>query len=307
MVGPGVSCGGLQAGIEMNTDTQTPAMDGGSGSLLRALRWLFRPLVRLLIENGVTYPQLRELLKGLYVEVADESFSLNGKRPSDSRVFVLTGVHRKDVKRLRSEDSATQPSAFAVSTLGGELVAHWLGDADFQDANGRPRRLPRVSRDGEAGFDRLVASVSKDVRPRVILDEWLRLGVVSLDEQDRVCLDRDAFVPAAGFEEKVWFMGRHLHDHGAACVHNLLEEGPPMFERSVYYSGLTPDSVARLRELAQARGMALLQELNQAALALQQSDEDKADARHRMRFGTYWFDAENAVQAGGQPASEVSS
>ncbi len=273
----------------MSKPAQSTETTGGSDALLRALRWLFRPLVRLFIEKGVSYPQLRELLKALYVEVADEEFALQGKRPSDSRIFVLTGVHRKDVKRLRGDDANRSPAAFTVSTLGAELVAYWLGSADFQDEQGQPRRLARLSGEGVAGFDALVACVSKDVRPRVILDEWLRLGVVSLDAQDHVCLDQNAFVPSAGFDEKVWFLGRHLHDHAAACVHNLLQENPPMFERSVYYSGLTAESVASLRESAQAQGMALLQTLNQAALERQQADKGKAGTQQRMRFGAYWF------------------
>ncbi|NOQ89402.1 MAG: hypothetical protein GQ549_00480, partial [Gammaproteobacteria bacterium] len=62
---------------------------------------LCKPLIRLLIEKGITFPQFRELMKELYVEVADEQFSLDEKKPSDSRIFVLTGIHRKDIKRIR--------------------------------------------------------------------------------------------------------------------------------------------------------------------------------------------------------------
>lgn len=72
-------------------------------ALVKAVKMLCRPLVRLLIEKGITFPQFRELMKELYVEVANDRFSLDGKKPSDSRVFVLTGVHRKDIKRIRTQ------------------------------------------------------------------------------------------------------------------------------------------------------------------------------------------------------------
>lgn len=291
----------------MEKDIQSSPADSTTEMLLRAMRRFLRPLVRLLIEKGISFPQLRELLKSLYVEVADEEFSLQGKRPSDSRVFVLTGVHRKDVKRLRNREQGRLPAASAVSTLGAELVAHWLGDAAFQDETGKPVCLPRLPQEGGPSFDVLVASVSKDVRPRVVLDEWLRLGIVSLDAQDQVCLQQNAFVPAAGFEEKAWFLGRHLGDHTAACVHNLLQETSPMFERSVYYSGLTAESVARLRDQAEERGMAMLRELNQIALTYQQTDESKADADQRMRFGAYWFDAKQREESEDAHNNEATS
>ena len=81
-------------------------------TLVTALRKLLRPLVRLLLSFQVSYPFLSTLLKSIYVDVADQEFSVDGKRQSDSRITLLTGVHRKDVKRLRDEhiDAATLPN-----------------------------------------------------------------------------------------------------------------------------------------------------------------------------------------------------
>ena len=72
-------------------------------ALIKAVRMLCRPLIRLLIEKGVTFPQLRDLVKEIYIDVAREDFSLDGNEPSDSRIFVLTGIHRKDIKRIRQQ------------------------------------------------------------------------------------------------------------------------------------------------------------------------------------------------------------
>ncbi len=263
-------------------------INDATGPLVQAVAWLCRPLVRLLIRKGITYPQLRELLKGVYVEVAEADFAVNGKAPSDSRIYILTGVHRKDIKRLRRGDEAAQ--ADRVATLGGAIVGRWLALPEYLDADGEPRCLPRDADDQGPGFDDLVASVSKDVRPRAILDEWLRLGMVSLNAAGEVCLNRKAFVPAQDFAEQAFFMGRNVHDHLAACAHNLLQEGEPMLERSVYYDRLTPHSVAHLRELAQREGVALLQKLNAEALHRQRHDAGDPAADRRMRLGVYWYD-----------------
>ena len=90
---------------------------------------------------------------------------------------------------------------------------------------GAPRPLPRLASSSEKhSFESLVRSVNTDIRPRVVLDEWLRLGIVQIDEQDRVCLSVRAFIPRDGSEEMTYYFGRNLHDHVAAAVHNMLGE-----------------------------------------------------------------------------------
>jgi hypothetical protein len=270
--------------INLNQETST---------LLSAIRWMLRPLVKLFIAKGITYPQLREILKDMYVEIAEQSFAINNKRASDSRIYVLTGVHRKDIKRLRNCAENQDPEAFKSSTLGGQLVSRWLGLPEYLDADGQPRGLPRIAKEGVTDFEDLVRGVSKDVRPRTILDEWLRQGIVTVNEKDEVCLDHSAFIPQKGFEEKALFLGRHLHDHIASCAHNMmLTDGTPMLERSVYFSSLTKASVEKLRQVASTQAVELLKTINSQALELQQKDANKRDAVQRMRFGTYWFHAE---------------
>jgi len=261
-----------------------------SSVLLSAVRRLCRPLVKLLIEKGITYPQLRDMFKELYVEVADQSEPIKGKKPSISRTFILTGVHRKDISRLRTEANSDEEPTSNNSSLGSELVARWLGSKEFQDNNGKPRPLTRAGSDDLLGFDDLVISVSKDVRPRAILDEWIRLGIVNVDDAGSISLNQSAFVPQKGLEEKAFFLGRHVHDHLAACTHNILEEDrAPFMERSVFFSALTTESIEKLREVAQHQGMQLLQDLNQQAIELQKADTEKSNADQRMRLGLYWF------------------
>ncbi|MDV7400972.1 DUF6502 family protein, partial [Arthrospira platensis SPKY1] len=74
---------------------------GPSPAVVRAVRRILLPLVRFLVAKGITYPFLSELLKSLYVEVADRDFRLGEGPPTDSRITLITGVHRKDVARLR--------------------------------------------------------------------------------------------------------------------------------------------------------------------------------------------------------------
>ncbi|MBH3358469.1 DUF6502 family protein [Pseudomonas guariconensis] len=259
-------------------------------SLLPALRSVMRPLVRLMLRKGVTFSSFVNLLKEVFVEVAEREFRLDGKPPSDSRINLLTGVHRKDVRRLRSqvlEDEASLPEAVS---FGAHLVSIWLNHEPFCEQPGEPRALPRLaSVGGERSFDALVASLSTDIRARVVLDEWLRLGVVSVDEDDQVHLQTRAFIPQRGLEEKIAYFRHNLHDHACAAVHNLTDAGEPFFERSVHYDSLSQAGVQQLRDAVRTDGMQLLLTLNQLAAELEEREQPPAEVRQRITVGLYFY------------------
>ena len=268
----------------MLKETSQPAL-----SLVTALRRQLRPLVKLLMKSGITFPFLVDLLKELFVDVAEKDFKLNNKEQTDSRINFLTGIHRKDVKRLRSNTYQKDSIPDSVS-LGAQLVARWIGTSQFLDNNNNPLALPRlIKHGGEHSFEALVISVNKDIRSRAVLDEWLDLGIVTLDSQNRVRLNTNAFIPEKGFDEKAWFFGENMHDHMAASSHNMLGEKPPFLDRAVFYDQLSQQSIDELQQLSKQSGMRLLRKLNQRAIELQSLDKEKAENHFRMRFGIYFF------------------
>lgn len=272
---------------ETQTIGQPPA------ALINAIRKVLRPIVRLLLSYQITYPTLLGLLKSLYVEVAEQEFQVKGKRQSDSRITLLTGVHRKDIKRLREEPNSENVTPKSIS-IGAQLIATWLAGDDFVDANGAPRPLPlRSDEKGLSSFDNLVARVCKqDIRPRVILDEWINLGVAHVDENKCVVLNTGAFTPEQGLEEKIFFFGKNIHDHLSASSSNLLGNKPSYFDRSVYYDQLSAQSIETLRKDANDIGMQALNAINKKALALQISDSQSSSPQYRINFGIFNYSAE---------------
>jgi hypothetical protein len=282
----------------------TPEAPGAAPppSLVRALRHVLRPLVRLMLARGATYPWVSELLKALFVEVAEEDFRIDSKSPTDSRVSLVSGVHRKEVNRLRREKVSRGESVPSVVSLGAQLVAVWLASSRYVDEDGHPRPLARfASEGGDLSFEALVAGVNSDIRPRVVLDEWLRLGVVHFDSEQRVCLNVDAFVPGEGFEEKAFYFGHNLHDHISAAAHNMSGAPKPFLERSVHYDALSAVSIEALAAQAEKAGMTALLAINKSAMALEQSDAGETSARQRMTFGIYFY-SEPAQPPSAEPA-----
>lgn len=278
----------------MASDSSNQLPVGPPKTLVRALEKLLRPLIRLLLHYQFTYPQFIAMLKSLYVDVAEQEFQVGDKRQSDSRIHLLTGVHRKDVKRLRGEQTEELQIPESIST-GARLIAHWLGSPEHTDREGKPVPLPLRSTDNtRTSFESLVSSVVKqDIRPRVILDEWIRLGIAQLKD-DHVILNSGAFTPERGFDEKVFFFGKNLQDHITAGSSNLLGHKPFYFDRSVYYDKLSERSVQELTSLASKLGMDALTTMNKEALARQQSDAGEAEkgtANHRINFGIFNYNS----------------
>lgn len=233
-----------------------------------------------------------ELLKRVFVEVAERDFQLDNKASTDSRVSLLTGVHRKDVKRLRELPHAEANLPPKIS-LSAQVVATWITGQPWLDANGEPRPLPRLAHGEEISFEALVTSVSQDIRPRSILDEWLRLGVVSINEDDEVVLLSNAFIPREGMEEKLAYYGHNLGDHAAASADNVLATSSPWFERSVHHDGLTAAQVAQLSAHASKLGMQVLTKLHtlaeNSATEGVTTDEANNGVKKRFTCGVYFY------------------
>ncbi|MEQ3710826.1 MAG: DUF6502 family protein [Tateyamaria sp.] len=258
-----------------------------SDAFVRVLRGLLRPLVRTMIARGLTAPVIYALLKRVYVEVAQESFGLDGTPPTDSRIAMLTGVHRKDIRTIHAETDDGTSEARRKSALLATIIGQWMSHPDFTDASGASRPLPRASDDGES-FETLVRSISKDVRPRTVLDELERGGLVTAKD-DLLHLNAEAIVGTATASDKEAFFGANVGDHLAAATENLLADTPPFFERSVFYNQMTPKAVDDIEDSARAQAQAMLEELNRQSSAAHRRDKGKSGPRQRYRLGVYFY------------------
>ena len=251
---------------------------------------LLRPLVVLFIRCGITFPALCDLLRELYVNVAEHDFSLPGKEQTDSRVSLLTGIHRKEVARLRGAGAPVSVVPMAISRTS-HILARWLSAPEFTDAAGQPLPLARIA-DADTrfpSFEALVVSVTRDVRPRAVLDEWLDRNLVSLDAGGRVVLTEAAFVPSAGSDQQLYYFGRNLHDHIAAAVGNVLGDKPRFMERAVHYDGLSQALAEQMEASSRDIAMAALTKANKLANTACETDEG---GMWRWNFGIYVFKEE---------------
>jgi hypothetical protein len=241
---------------------------------------------------------LAELLRELYVNVAEYDFALQGKEQTDSRVSLLTGIHRKEVRRLRGAGAPVNTVPATLSQTS-RILARWLADPEFTGSDGRPLPLPRLAEPPQPSFERLVASVTRDVRPRAVLDEWLDRKLIVLDLDDRAILTEAAYVPR-GDDQQLYYLGRNLHDHIAAAVANVEAPSPQFLERAVHYDGLTKELAEQLQQRSREVAMDVLQTMNREAHAA----SDKAPpGKWRWNFGVYVYSEEVAPPAAAETST----
>ena len=270
-------------------------MEPDAARLHAPLARLLRPLVRLLVRRGVTFPALADLLRELYVNVAEHDFVLPGKEQTDSRVSFLTGIHRKEVRRLRGAGAPVTVVPTEVSRTS-RILARWLADPRFTSADGQPLPLPRGP-DGEGpSFEGLVASVTRDVRPRAVLDEWLDRKLVELDAEGRVVLAERALVPRKGDDQQLYYFGRNLHDHMAAAVANIEADAPRFLERAVHYDGLSEEVARQLEATSRTLADKAIRTANRDAHAA--CELPGSDGRWRWNFGVYVYAEEQPSAPG---------
>jgi len=261
----------------------------------QAIAQVLQPLARLMIGHGLQLPSLVELLKNALVNEAVQAYGLTDKASSDTRIALLTGVHRKDVKRLRAAPAGPGLTPPMVP-LAASVVARWISEPHYLNHDQTARALARTPKRGQAGepdFTTLVAEVSRDVGARAVLDELARLGVVDLQDDGYVALKANAFVPREGLSESFHFLAANVSDHLASAVHNLApdRQAPLMLEQSAFSLDLSATQAEQLQARARQLWAAVLQQFLQSATVAKQRSQGADGPKHRVRFGVYFYDA----------------
>jgi hypothetical protein len=256
--------------------TRSPVL----GAVLRVMS----PLVRWLLRSGVGYTEFSAALKPVFLEEAQKEVLRTGGKPTDSALSLLSGLHRKDIKKIAEQGAALHPLLATApgmkASLASQVVTRWL-------ASGLPDSLPLM---GEASFETMARSVSVDVHPRTVLAELQRLGIVSVDDAT-VSLLRHAFVADPSTREAQALVAHGVADHAAAGVHNLTSGQERQYlEQAVFADGLTQASARQLEILSTQLWNDVMTHMVQAAVPLCEADE-ALGGDYRLRVGMYCFAA----------------
>lgn len=270
----------------------TNSSDTLQNTLRVAVHKVLRPLVRLLIRNGVDCSSFEEEVRRTYASVAMSDFALGNRKPSVSRAATLTGLSRKEVSRLLSlRDTGPEAAAMGAQNRAASVVSGWVRDTDFQDGTTQPR--PLSMEDTASGFPALVRRYGGDVPPRAVLDELIRVGAAELLSDGRARLTARSYLPARDDAAKIEILGTDVSYLLESIYHNLEHTGPEArYQRKVLYDAVPAEHVAKFKRLAAEQCQSLLESFDRELAQVDRSANPKVSGtgRHVVGVGMFYFE-----------------
>lgn len=250
-----------------------------------ALSLMLKPLVRLLIAQGVTHAEFAETAKEVYVETVLRHFEDAG-RINKSRIAILTGLTRKEVKNVidKTLDSTIPEKTFSRPE---RVLTGWFSDPAYTGPYGIPLELPYESEEsGEPSFSVLVRQYSGDMPPRQMLKELLTSGsVIEVDGKYKAVRRRYKFSELSPeFIKRLGEVGYRVFSTAAKNIDKQME-GSGYFDRMVFADeGCTDEVIAMFDEYIKHRGQELLEEID---VWFSSRKENKKSGQERKETGLY--------------------
>jgi len=228
-----------------------------------ALSLMLKPLVRLLIAQGVTHAEFAETAKEVYVETALRHFEAAG-RVNKSRVAILTGLTRKEVKNVVDRTLEVR-QADKTYSRPERVLTGWFSDPGFTGPYGIPLELPYEATEPDGpSFVKLVRQYSGDMAPRQMLNELLVSGSV-VEEEGRYKAVRRIYKFSAlspEFIKRLGEVGYRVFSTAAKNIDKQME-GSGYFDRMVFADeGCTEEVIEQFDEYIKVRGQGLLEEID---------------------------------------------
>lgn len=255
--------------------------------ILRACYSFLVPIARFLLRSGVSFKEFEEISRVAFVQVASEDYGIRGRPTNISRVAAMTGIPRKDVKRVREiEDEYLDDPRFHISPLG-DLLQQWCTDPDYLDECGLPRPIP-ASGAGHS-FERLVQLSCRDLPAGAVKVELIRIGAVCETDEGLLRVRRREIIPEDLDERLFTSLAFSLKALATTIAFNTdpSRRAPPRVERFVQSSPLAASSRKRLESLVRSRVVGLTEELD---ALFSEGEIAEPPAGRRIGVGVYFHE-----------------
>ena len=277
---------------------QASMAEGIRDTLLESFRQLLRPLVRILLRNGVSYGEYSETSKMVFIEVAERDFSHKESRETGNTVETITGLPTPEINRLESLiREKKRPSTQNLNRIG-RLLGAWHQDPEFTGPYGLPLELDLDNRTNS--FASLVRQYGDGASPDQMLSELKRINVISELPGDKVRVLTRSYIPEQSDSAVFQFMGVSLRDLAETLDLNLNEnKDEGYFERRVWTPmGIDARDIPAFEELAERKAMEFLETLDNW-LTTKESDAESVDQQEKIKVGVgvYLFsDAKRSIR-----------
>jgi hypothetical protein len=262
-------------------------------AVARAAMAAFAPLGNLFVELGVSCPEAESLLRSVLVHGAYERAREAGEKSvSLSRIALLTGVHRNEVKRILSAPPGIDPSREVRRHRGNRILSAWFSDPDYTSPDGEPKELDVQSeRKRSVSFWNLVEKYAPGVWPRLILDELIRVGAVEEIGEDRLKVKMQSYGVTGVEIEAIEDLGNRAKDLLETLIHNLQNPEMARLCETVLTLDADPKWLPVLRSTIKRRAQTLLTGLDPELNSPRTSRKMRSDPSVRIGVTVFSFEA----------------
>jgi hypothetical protein len=239
-------------------------------ALLSALEAILRPIVKLLLQSGVSYSEFASVAKSVFVQVATDDYTKRGRPANFSQVSAMTGISRKEVSRMRKDTSGKRWTPNMEASPVNTILHEWHFDPDFSDGAGTAKLLPF---EGPASFSALVQKYGGDIPAGAMRTTLQKAGVVFQNADGLLSVTQPFFYPRNYNEDYIRGLAFSLSNLGSTLLFNSTvhqrsdlshdEKGEiARLERGVWSERLSREGLARFKAWVDAMAPKFLEEAN---------------------------------------------
>lgn len=261
--------------------------------LLTSVKKILYPIVKMFVQKGIPCRVFEEILRSTFVDVAKAEFNLDGKKTTNSRTAVLTGLSRKEVLRLLKLEQHPEGESEEQKFINraSKVLTAWCREPKYCNSKGEPATLHIES--GERSFQQLVKDYSGDMTYRAVMDELLRVGAIKVLNAKRVKMVRHGYVQSRGEDEMLSLMGEDAAHLIKTILFNIENKGKvSRFQKKVMYHTVPKEVIPMLKKLVYQKSQATLEEIDRF-LALHDFGEEEPENLNdycKSGLGIYYFE-----------------
>jgi hypothetical protein len=254
-----------------------------------------------MLASGVTFREFNALARGVFVSVASDEFGRAGRPTNVSRISLMTGLARKEVKRLRdelvTEDGAAHPAG--KTTEATRLLGDWHRLPEYLDEGGAPRVIPPA---GPApSFEALHRLHGGDIPATTLQKDLLRAGAIELLPDGRLRALTRYFMPVPLESEAVVRAGEVLLAMGDTVTLNLMRAPGTQgrFEGRATQARVPLAVAAEFRAFLEVQGMQFLEAADDWLARHAAADADAGARCVQLGVGVYQIQEPEPASASG--------
>lgn len=206
------------------------------GCLLAAVRHLLIPVARVLIRNGIPYGDFEEIARHAFAKAGESVLMERDMRTTVSRLSLMTGLPRRELKRILSRPPQLTPFALGDWNAAARVLHAWHTKSPFVLVPfGVPMDLEFESDETRTTFVELVRIHVSDADPTEVLSELIASGSVRQDERGFLHAVSRTYVTGNLSEDQIKYAARAARRFLDTLDVNLTKDGRTTgrFERNV--------------------------------------------------------------------------